>query len=285
MKLTIHKFEGAGNDFVILDDRDRGFPAGEEGARLIRLLCDRRRGIGADGLMLLQPPGSPGVDFRMRYFNSDGGEAEMCGNGARCLARFARQIGAAGERMRFQTGAGLYSAELLGSRVAVSFPDIPAAPRDLKVQALDREWDCSFLLAGVPHLVVWLDDLANAAVGEWGRALRFPPGFAPEGTNVNFAQPDGAKPNTVRIRTYERGVEGETLACGTGAVASAVCFAHRSGQGGERQITVIPTSGDHLGVRFDLGASGVRGVTLEGPARAVFSTAMDTSLLAEGLPN
>ncbi|MCB2155654.1 diaminopimelate epimerase [bacterium] len=285
MEFELHKFEGAGNDFVILDDREDRFPAGEEGRRLIQLLCDRRRGIGADGLMLLQPSPEDGLDFRMRYYNADGGEAEMCGNGARCLARFAHQVGAAGASMRFLTEAGVYSAEVSGSRVSVAFPDIPATPRDLTLEALGREWDCSFLLAGVPHLIVWVDDLANAAIDEWGRALRFHPEFQPAGTNVNFAQPDAADPEVVRIRTYERGVEGETLACGTGAVASAICFAHRKGRPGPNRIGVIPTSGDRLNISFTSQAENTTGVHLEGPARRVFATTVDIADLTEDLPS
>jgi len=272
MQLQVSKYEGAGNDFVAVDGRAQALPEGAALAELVRALCDRRRGIGADGALLLLPPTEPRSDFRMRYFNSDGGEADMCGNGARCIARFALATGAAAGAMTFQTAAGRYRAEARGSGIALQFPDIEATPDPRPLEALGRSWDADFLRVGVPHLVAWVSSLEEANLHSWGRALRFHPDLAPDGANVNFAEPDPGAPDRLRIRTYERGVEGETLACGTGSVASAICLARRRGLSGACRIEVVPTSGDALTIDLTLEAYAARSITLTGPAREVFTT-------------
>jgi diaminopimelate epimerase len=266
--LRFEKYEGAGNDFVVLDDRGSAFPRGEACGSLVRELCDRRRGVGADGVLLLRRPERVGQDFTMAYFNADGGEAEMCGNGARCLARFAREFGAAGDRMAFQTCAGPYRAEVRGDKVAVAFPDIAGEPQPMELEASGRTWDCTFLEAGVPHLVVWLPEVASARVAEWGPGLRRHPRVGPRGANVNFA---AAIEGGLALRTFERGVEGETLACGTGAVATALCHAARRGSMPVVDLNLWPTSGDLLRVEGRrVPGGGFADVWLTGPARRVF---------------
>lgn len=198
------KMHGAGNDFVLIDDREETFPA--EG-RKIALMATRRIGIGCEGVILVQK--SEIADFKMRFFNPDGTEVELCGNGARCVAAFARSIGAAtNDKMRFETLAGIIEAEIISEKlVKVKMPD-PMEIRD------------DFCVVGVPHKIVPVENLAKVDVFEEGRRIRLDPEFAPAGTNVDFVS--FKQGNRLSIRTYERGVEAETGACGTGSVASAV---------------------------------------------------------------
>lgn len=283
MTLHIWKLSGAGNDFVALDNRQESLPDGRERADLVRRLCARRLGVGADGALFIEA--SEEADFRMRYYNSDGGEAEMCGNGARCVARLAHLLGAAGETMRFHTGAGLCLARVLGDRVRVSMMP-PANLREHVVLRLSgagmtfpireewmaffpdlaREGTVDFLNTGVPHLALLAEDLERAPVVEMGRALRNHPAFNPPGANVNFATPIGE--NRLAIRTYERGVEDETLACGTGCIATAILFARK---GRVAPPVILKTQGgQELIVDFEPADTGAKNVTLEGEARIVF---------------
>lgn len=195
---------GAGNDFVLIDDRDESFPAE---SRRIAMMATRRVGIGCEGVILVQK--SDKADFKMRFYNPDGTEVELCGNGARCVASFARSIGAAsGDKMRFETLAGMIDAEILSPKlVKIKMPD----PTDIGED---------YCVVGVPHKIVSVENLAKVDVFEDGRRIRLDPQYAPEGTNVDFVSYRSA--NRISIRTYERGVEAETGACGTGAVASAV---------------------------------------------------------------
>ncbi len=269
MQLKVFKYEGAGNDFVALDNRTGDVPDGEDRANLVRALCNRRRGLGADGVLVVEPPRAAS-DFAMRYHNADGSEGEMCGNGARCIAAFAVSLSAAGETMTFDTEAGAYRAQILKSGdVEVAFPDVNSRPEFRPVE----DWDIDFLVVGVPHAVVWVDDVEEVNVIASGRMLRNHGAFAPAGTNVNFAMADSDR--HIRVRTYERGVEEETLACGTGSVSAAISLAHRRGMTGPQRITVIPTSGDALTIGFELNGIGSTNVTLSGPARFVFSTVIE----------
>lgn len=272
MQLKVFKFEGAGNDFVALDGRRTRLPECGQLTRLVQALCDRRRGVGGDGILLLKDPETPGADFRMVYYNSDGSDGEMCGNGARCIARFAVLMGAATAEMSFQTDAGPHRATATADGVTIYFPPVPEIPRRVPLQALGRDWDADFLRVGVPHLVVWVEDLEHLDIATAGRALRFHEALAPSGANVNFSRPDESASDRVFVRTYERGVEAETLACGTGSTAVAICRAARLGQGGAQTLRVVPTSGEELRIGFDLREGGVEGVTLAGPARLVFTT-------------
>ncbi len=216
MRFSFWKMHGAGNDFILVDDRTATFPVHDVG--FIARLCDRRRGIGSDGLLLIQPSAS--ADFRMRFFNPDGSAADLCGNGARCLARLAHEIGAAPAAMRIETAAGLVRAEILSPLVRLHLP----APKDwrlnLSIAWAGRDWPLHFVNTGVPHAVCPVADLAAIDVPALGAFIRRHPLFAPAGTNADFIHVAG--PDAVAIRTYERGVEAETLACGTGIVAAAL---------------------------------------------------------------
>lgn len=261
-RIPFWKMHGAANDFIVVDDRSLAFPAGD--AAWLRGLMARRTGIGSDGVLLIQP--SPRADFRMRFFNPDGGEVDMCGNGARCIARLAHELGAAPAQMAFETGAGTVRAEVEGANVRLTLTD----PKDWRLgRTLDangRAVAYDFVNSGVPHAVVAVDDLDATDVAGLGRAIRYHADFAPRGTNANFITVTG--PDTVRVRTYERGVEAETLACGTGIVAAAL-VAGRTGRVAP-PVRVQPASGDTLVVDFRLTADGAEQVTLFGPAAHVF---------------
>jgi diaminopimelate epimerase len=206
---------GAGNDFILVDDRARTFPAD---AAFIARLCDRRRGIGAEGLILIQPSAS--ADFRMRFHNPDGHEVDLCGNGARCVARLAHEIGAAPADLRIETAAGPVRAEVQLPLVRLHLPPPRDWRMDLHLLWNNRDLPLHFVNSGVPHAVMLVEDLAAVDVPALGAHIRRHPLFAPGGTNADFIQITG--PDALAIRTYERGVEGETLACGTGIAAAAL---------------------------------------------------------------
>ena len=262
LMLRFTKMNGAGNDFVLIDNR-----VGD--VRLdrsqIAQLCDRHRGVGADGVLLLEKPDNR-ADFRMRYFNADGGEAEMCGNGARCFARFANKVAAAKEKISFETPAGVISAELKNDLVTLGMTE----PTDLRLQVelgtTDEKKAVHFINSGVPHVVIPVLNLDDVDVRREGGAIRYHKMFFPTGTNVNFIKKRG--PNKIAIRTYERGVEDETLACGTGIVASALIFA--TIEDSEGPITVLARGGDELHVGFERKRDQFQNVTLTGPAEFVF---------------
>jgi diaminopimelate epimerase len=270
MQLKVFKYQAAGNDFVALDDRAGILPAEPILQNLVRALCDRRRGVGSDGMLIIRPPQRPGADFTMVYYNADGSRGEMCGNGARSIARFAALVGAAGEQMRFDTDAGPYRAQLVPDGTVLSFPPVPGLPVARPVELLGRRWDVDVLRVGPPHVVVWVDDLATLDVVTAGRALRHHAAFAPEGANINFACPEPGDPTGLRVRTYERGVEDETLACGTGSTSTAICRARRLGLTGAQRFRVVPTGGDTLTIAFRLTDTGTEDITLAGPARLVY---------------
>lgn len=262
MKLRFWKLSGAGNDFVLLDEK--GLPA-RSLAALARRLCDRREGIGADGLLLV---GKAGKNLRWRYHNADG-SAAFCGNGARCAAWWMFLNGWAKSRsFHVQSPEGPMSARVhpgKNPRVSLSMPDPKGLRLGLKLEVSGRKLSVHFVDTGVPHAVVLVDDLERFPVLEAGRALRRHPAFSPAGANADFvALADGR----LSVRTYERGVEAETLACGTGAVASAVVAA---ALGKARSpVPVFTRSGERLEVSFKRGPAGFAGVRLEGPARLVF---------------
>jgi diaminopimelate epimerase len=263
--LPFVKMSGAGNDFVVLDNRDLHLSLTRE---QIAKLCDRHFGIGADGLLAVEPSNQPDADYRMRYYNADGGEAEMCGNGARCFARFVhplRRVDA--ERVRFHTPAGLISGEYVGDEVRIGL----TAPTETKVrQRADFGWgeiEYHFMNTGVPHAVVYVPDAEQVDVVAQGRAIRRSPIF-PRGTNVNFVQVAESARKLI-VRTYERGVEDETLACGTGVVASAL-LTHLV-QKVELPLYVKVRGGDVLTVNARVEGEEFRGVTLTGPAVEVYS--------------
>jgi diaminopimelate epimerase len=260
--LRFTKMNGAGNDFILIDNRAGDIDLNRS---QIARLCDRHRGIGADGILLLENS-SDHADFRMRYFNADGGEAEMCGNGARCFARFANKTASAKDKISFETRAGVISAELAGDLVTLQMTE----PTDLRLHIPLRvnaeETMVHFVNSGVPHVVVPVTKLEEVDVSRHGSAIRYHQMFSPKGANVNFIEKRAA--DMIAVRTYERGVEDETLACGTGVVASALVFAVTENVKGP--ITVIARGGDKLCVGFDRTDKQFRNVTLTGPAEFVF---------------
>ncbi|OAI41794.1 diaminopimelate epimerase [Verrucomicrobia bacterium SCGC AG-212-E04] len=257
---------GAGNDFVLLDNRNHALQLDRS---TIARLCDRHRGVGADGVLILEPAEN-GADHRMRYYNADGGEAEMCGNGARCFARYTRQVVGANGGISFETPAGVIRAEFVdGERVRIDMVTPTNFAPNLALTVEGVTHTVHAINTGVPHACVFVDDLEHAPVVRLGRALRQHSEFAPKGTNANFIQVLG--PRAIAIRTYERGVEDETLACGTGVTASALMHASLSGAASPIDVTV--RGGDTLQVGFTPCATPgeFTDVTLCGPAEFVFA--------------
>ncbi len=263
MEISFTKITGAGNDFVVIDNMDGGLTADRN--RLARALCDRHFGIGADGILLLEK--SVSADFTMLYYNADGSFGGMCGNGGRCAALFAHARGIAGATMRFEALGHIYRAEILGSGVRLWMKDPVVPHKSVPVDVCGRPWLCHVVDTGSPHVVVFTNDLSGVPVAEVGRALREHASFAPAGTNVNFVQATGS--GDIAMRTYERGVEAETLACGTGSVASSIiaCLEH----GMKPPIRVRAFSGDTLTVNFKFSNDKITDVVLEGPAVSLFS--------------
>lgn len=262
-RLPFWKMQGSGNDFILIDHRR---PVMAEGDRrvLIQKLCTPKFGIGADGLILIEP--SHRADFRWRFYNADGSEAEMCGNGGRCAARFAFLQGIASNRLAFETLAGIIHAEVRDRRVKLELSIPHSMQLNLDIPVGTGQWRGHFINTGVPHVVIPVTNLEEAPVEEIGRAIRFHPLFQPAGTNVNFTSL--ISPREIAIRTYERGVEAETLACGTGSVAAALIMAQLHNLTGP--LTVHPKSGEILIIYFDCQHSIFNSVFLEGEAVVVF---------------
>lgn len=259
------KMSGSGNDFILIDHRNGGLDASVLDA-FVAGVCRRRLSVGADGVILIEP--SAAADFRWRFFNADGSAADMCGNGARCAARLAHRLGICGSDVRFETGAGLVRAQVNGARVRVRLTDPRGLRRELSIAVEGRTLTVSSVNTGVPHAVVAAERIDDQDLPMLGRAIRFHPRFAPEGTNVDFICPDPAA-GGIAIRTYERGVEGETLSCGTGAAAGALVAAERFGLAAP--IGVRTASGETLTVYFQRRADGFQEVFLEGEARFIYS--------------
>jgi diaminopimelate epimerase len=265
---AFYKMSGAGNDFVVLDNRE-GRVSGDLNAFSAHV-ADRKRGVGADGVLLLEK--SPRKHFRMRYFNADGSEADMCGNGGRCIARFANLMGAAPLKMEFENLAGDFEASVLeDGQVVLRMTKPHSLKLDLDLPVDGTVHRGHFINTGVPHLVVPVPDAAAVDVAGLGPKLRYHEAFAPKGTNVNFVQVLG--PDTILVRTYERGVEGETLACGTGSVASAIVMA-RLGKV-RAPVAVTTSGGDILSIGFSLAGDEATDVTLKGQAEITFQGTLD----------
>lgn len=264
MTLDFTKMTGAGNDFILADNRKGDLRLTPQ---QVARLCHRQFGIGADGLMLLVPSRTRKADWAWQFWNSDGSEAEMCGNGARCFARYvAATTGWTAPTLAFETAAGVIHAEFEADRVTVGLTPPHSLRLREKVMTSAGELEVSSLNTGVPHAVVFVPDADQAMVQQLGAELRWHDHFKPKGTNVNFAQVLG--PGHIRVRTYERGVEGETLACGTGVSASALVAAVLHGF--DSPVRVAVRSGDELGVRFERKGDAFGDVRLTGPATEVF---------------
>jgi len=247
------KLQGSGNDFVVIDDRNGKVEEFLKKTNLskgefVKKVCAFHTGVGADGLILIKIPENPGHDFKWEFFNADGSEAEMCGNGSRCAVRFAYEKGISGREVKFETLAGVIRAKVLekGKKVKVQLTP-PTQPIEKLLRVYDREIKGVFINTGVPHFVVPIEDLESLNVIRLGRAIRLHEEFQPKGTNVNFIEP--ISDNAIRIRTYERGVENETLACGTGATASAI-VAYLKGLITGKPVKVITKSGEELVIDF-----------------------------------
>lgn len=273
------KLSGSGNDFILVDNR-RGIVSPERAGALAAKVCRHRVSVGGDGLILIER--SRRADFRWRLFNPDGSEAEFSGNGARCAARFAYLKRIAPKRMRFETLAGTVEAEMVpgaGKRgktgagltgVKVRFPDPTGLRLHLRIRIGGIEREAHFLDTGVPHCVYLVEDPDQVDLLGIGRATRCHELFQPAGTNVNFIKV--FDPHRIRIRTYERGVEDETLACGTGSIASALIASLVAKV--ESPVTLIPQSGLELTVHFRSRGDSFTDVYLQGDARAVYEGRM-----------
>ena len=262
-RIPFFKMSGSGNDFIIIDNRK---PVLDEASlnRFIVNVCRRKLSAGADGLILIEP--SEAVDFKWRFFNSDGSRAEMCGNGARCAARYAHVNGITAKRLKFQTDVGIVAAEIIDERVKVKMTDPSEITPDMSIELDAGRRTMAAVNTGVPHVILVETDLEAVDVRGLGREIRRHAAFAPAGTNVNFIT--SPADDTIVIRTYERGVEDETLACGTGSVAAALVTAVHHGK--DSPIHVKTRSGILLTVHFSRKENGFTNVHLEGDARIIY---------------
>jgi diaminopimelate epimerase len=259
MNLNFFKYQGTGNDFIIIDNRNNVFE--KKDAVLIAKLCDRRFGIGADGLMLLQ--NYKDYDFEMVYFNSDGNQSSMCGNGGRCISAFAKNLGIISTNARFMAIDGPHEAVIGG---AIQNNSLVVKLKMQDVNEIEQTPEYLFLNTGSPHYVKKLDNITTLDVIGEARKIRYNERFKSEGTNVNFIE---EKNGVIYIRTYERGVENETLSCGTGSTAAAIAADH-IGLINTANYCRINTLGGKLTVYFEKNGSGYKNIWLEGPTTFVF---------------
>lgn len=254
MNITFYKYQGTGNDFVIFDNR--GNQVGELTSKQVKNICDRRFGIGADGLMLLNK--KDGCDFEMIYFNADGRESSMCGNGGRCLTKFAAHQGILKSTYHFMAIDGMHEAEIdMNDTVRLKMQD---------VHKVEKHASYTILNTGSPHFIKFTNDIMNVDVVETGREIRYSHAFAGEGINVNFVE--ALDQDSIYVRTYERGVEDETLSCGTGVTAAALLSAHNDN--GFNRVEV-KTPGGHLSVEFTkIDDENFENIWLCGPAELVY---------------
>lgn len=262
MKIKFWKMHGAKNDFVLIDDRAGKFPVADR--TFIAHIAARHSGVGAEGVILIQKSKTAG--FRMRFFNPDGGEADMCGNGARCAARLAFELGAVEKKMTIETAAGQIEAQVMQKGVRLWMTPPSGWELNGSLELAGRSLTYGFVNTGVPHVVMRTGELRDVDVREIGSAVRRHRQFAPAGTNVNFMEisPDGE----LYVRTYERGVEAETLACGTGVTACGLIAAKNGWV--TLPVNIHVASGDVLVVDGELTEDSACGVTLTGPTEHVF---------------
>lgn len=259
--LEFFKMTGGGNDFILIPDFDRRLPP-EEFPRLAQRLCQRRFSVGADGMIVLWP--SERAHFRWHFYNADGSRAEMCGNGGRCAARLAHHLGIAPRDLAFETDVGIVEAKVEGRRVRITLPSPTELRTDLEIEVGGKRLRLDYINTGVPHAVLFVDDLEGVDVVGLGRAIRWHEAFAPKGTNVDFVKVEGGR---LYIRTYERGVEDETMACGTGATAAALLASLRGLASSPTEV--VPRGAEPLVIHYRH-EGGFREVALEGEVRIVF---------------
>jgi len=253
MQIDFYKYQGAGNDFVIVDNRNNLFP--KEDHQRIQTICDRKFGIGADGLMLLED--ADHVDFKMTYYNADGKVGSMCGNGGRCMVAFAKSLGLFEQKTSFEALGEIYSASVTGDVVHLKMMD---------VNEIEVHPDHVFLDTGSPHHISFSDDLSQVDVYKQGREIRYGAPYYEVGSNVNFVEK--INENTFKVRTYERGVEDETLSCGTGVTAAALASFHVN-KTRATSIHILTLGGD-LHIEFEKAKYGYKNIILTGPATFVF---------------
>jgi diaminopimelate epimerase len=267
VKIPFMKMSGSGNDFILIDHQ-KPFLEEDHLKDFIRKVCRRRISVGADGLILIER--SEKADFKWRFYNADGSEAEMCGNGGRCAARFAYLKGIAGPSLKFETLAGVLSAQVDGKKVKLEMTKPFGLKLDESIFINGAKQIFSSINTGVPHAVLLVEDLEGVDIVPIGRAIRFHPNFAPSGTNVNFVRL--GKGSQIAIRTYERGVEDETLACGTGAVASALVAAFKGLV--KSPVTIQTRGGEVLAVYFEIKGGEIERVYFEGDVHIIYEAEM-----------
>ncbi len=258
---------GSGNDFILIDHR-KPFIDGDRMKEFARKVCRRRISVGADGLIFIE--NSEKADFKWRFFNADGSEGEMCGNGGRCAARFAHLKGITGPSLTFETLAGMISAQVNEKRVKLEMTKPHSLKLDETLLIDGKQQTLSSINTGVPHAVLFLDDIEHLNIVQLGRSIRYHPHFAPSGTNANFVRLE--KGSQLSIRTYERGVEDETLACGTGAVASALIAAFKGLA--RSPVSVKTRGGELLTVHFEIEGEEVKRVFFEGEVHIIYEAEM-----------
>jgi diaminopimelate epimerase len=267
MKIPFMKMSGSGNDFILIDHR-KPILQKDRMKELAQKVCKRRVSIGADGLIFIEP--SDKADFKWQFFNADGSEAEMCGNGGRCAARFASLKGIAGSSLTFETIAGILSARVDGKRVKLELTRPHSLKLDETLSVDGKSFTVSSINTGVPHAVCFVDDVGRWDVLRMGRTIRNHPHYAPSGTNADFVQLE--KSSHLIVRTYERGVEDETLACGTGLVASSLVAASKGLV--TSPVSVKTQGGEILRVHFEIEGKEVKRVFYEGDVHIIYEAEM-----------
>ncbi len=262
--ISFFKMSGSGNDFIIVDIREKVI-LDNDLPGFINRICRRKMSVGADGFILIEP--SDKADFKWRFFNSDGSQAQMCGNGARCAARFAYVNGVAGPNLSFETKAGIVSGQVKEDRAKVKMPDPIELRLDFNIELKSGPVTVCSVNTGVPHVVVMNESIEDINVFDLGREIPWHQQFAPAGTNVNFICRQ--KQGHLSIRTYERGVENETLACGTGSIAEALITSCKANW--QSPINLMTRSGESLAIYFKKDGSVFNNIYLEGDARIIYS--------------
>ncbi len=264
MPINFTKLSGSGNDFIFIDNRDNSH-TNHINDDFIKQVCARGLSVGADGIMFIE--NSDKADFKWQFFNSDASRADMCGNGARCATRFAYLKGIASQNMTFETDAGIIEGSIIGDEVKVQLTSPHSMVLDSNITVDNKTYDMHTINTGVPHAIIYVDNVADVDVQSLGASIRYHEDFKPAGTNVNFVSVNNGE---LAIRTYERGVEGETLACGTGSVAAAIISVEKGLA--SSPVDVKTASGKYLKVYIE-----DKGVYLQGEARVIY----DGSLSAE----
>ena len=263
MKIPFMKMSGSGNDFIVVDHR-KPFLDEDRMKKFARKVCRRRVSVGADGIIFIEP--SKKADFKWQFFNADGSVGEMCGNGGRCAARFAYLKGIAGSSLRFETLAGILSAQVNGKRVKLEMTKPFGLKLDERISIGGKRMMISRINTGVPHAVLFLKDLKGIDVVTMGRMIRNHPHYAPKGTNADFVQVKNK--SRLWVRTYERGVEDETLACGTGAVASALVAAFKGFV--KSPVSIKTSGGEIVTVHFEIDSGQIKKVLFEGDVHITY---------------